>query len=122
LSKPDGSRVRVVVHKLVAWVFLGHPPTSNHEVCHKNGDKKDNRVTNLKWGTRKENAADREKHGQTYRGKRHHKAKLNPQKVAEIRWARETLGTSYVDLAKEYGVSPVTIRYAALGKTWREVR
>lgn len=51
------------VHKLVANAFIPKPaPTFDLdgkeiplEVNHKNGDRKDNRVDNLEWATRKEN-------------------------------------------------------------------
>lgn len=66
-----GRRRAYLVHRLVAANHLEPRPTDKHEVCHINGDKTDNRVENLRWGTRKENAADRERHGNTSRGKSH---------------------------------------------------
>ena len=66
----DGRRKRVAVHRLVADAYLGAKPVG-YEVCHINGDKTDNRAENLRYGTRKENAADREQHGRTSCGERH---------------------------------------------------
>lgn len=78
---PDGYlRVRLIknkkrvyfgVHTLVATVFLGDKPTKNHEVRHLDGDKNHNHYQNLAWGTKKENADDRERHGRTSRGEKH---------------------------------------------------
>ena len=68
---PDGKRRIVCVHKLMALVFLPAKPSPAHEIRHINGDSHDNKATNLKWGTRKENAMDREAHGRTSRGKTH---------------------------------------------------
>jgi len=67
----NGKRKAIPVHRLVAEKFLGKKPSAAHEVCHINGDKLDNRAENLRWGTRAENAADREKHGRTSRGEKH---------------------------------------------------
>ena len=67
----NGRRQRVAVHRLVAIVHLGPAPSAAHEVRHLNGDKSDNRVENLAWGTRKQNAADRARHGRTSRGEVH---------------------------------------------------
>lgn len=43
-----------LVHRCVAAAFLGHCPLL-HEVLHMNHDPTDNRVENLKYGTRSEN-------------------------------------------------------------------
>ena len=42
-------------HRLVALAWLGEPPTPEHQVDHKNGDRQDNRVENLEYVTRREN-------------------------------------------------------------------
>ena len=59
----DGKRKSLFVHKLVAFLFIGARPSAMHEVRHLDGDRTNNNVTNLAWGTRKENAADRKSHG-----------------------------------------------------------
>jgi HNH endonuclease/NUMOD4 motif-containing protein len=58
----DGGQANVAVHRVVAAAFLG-PRPAEHEVRHLNGQKTDNRAENLAWGTAKENAADRQAHG-----------------------------------------------------------
>jgi hypothetical protein len=67
----DGRRIRKAVHHLVAITWLHPRPSPAHEVRHLNGDCLNNAATNLAWGTRKENAEDRERHGRTSRGERH---------------------------------------------------
>lgn len=70
----NGKRVRIAVHRLVAARFLPKRPSSKHEIRHLDGNKTNNHYKNLAWGTCKENAEDREKHGRTSRGERHSKA------------------------------------------------
>lgn len=64
-------RVRYTVHRLVALHHLPPPPTNSHEVRHLDGNKLNPKLENLAWGTQKENAADRERHGRTSRGAQH---------------------------------------------------
>src|SRR5690606_32157657 len=47
---------------LVAAAFLGPRPEGS-EVCHINGDPADNRVENLRYGSRSENVLDQVRHG-----------------------------------------------------------
>ena len=58
----DGKIVSVDIHRLVAAAFIG-PCPSGMEVRHLNGDAADNRVRNLKYGTRQENVQDMIEHG-----------------------------------------------------------
>ena len=50
----DGSRKMYRVHRLVAFAFIPNPD-NKPEIDHINGDRKDNRVENLRWMTHKEN-------------------------------------------------------------------
>lgn len=61
LSNPDKREVRTV-HTLVAEHFCGGRE-SGMEVCHWNGVKTDCRASNLRWGTRSDNALDKQRHG-----------------------------------------------------------
>jgi hypothetical protein len=67
LSRADGKRGWFRVHRLVALRYLSCPEGAT-VVRHLNGDKQDNRVENLAWGTPKENSEDRDRHGTTARG------------------------------------------------------
>ena len=69
-----GSRRKLAVHHAVALAFIGPRPAPHYEVRHLNGARRDNRAVNICWGTRADNAADRERHGRTSKGPRHAKA------------------------------------------------
>ncbi len=70
----NGKRTAITVHRLVVSAFLPKKPSNKHQVRHLDGNKENNNVSNLAWGTAKDNANDREKHGKTSRGSAHSKA------------------------------------------------
>lgn len=63
LSK-DGRKKHVAVHVLVITAFCG-PRPGDSECRHLNGDRLDNRLVNLAWGTSAENSQDMVDHGRT---------------------------------------------------------
>lgn len=70
MLRHSGQRKRIAVHRLVALNFLGLPPFAGAEVRHLDGNHVNPRVDNLAWGTKRDNAADRDGHGRTARGPR----------------------------------------------------
>lgn len=64
-------RRRVNVHTLVAAAFLG-PRPRGLEARHLNGNPRDNRVTNLVYGTRSENLLDKVRHGTDFHVRKTH--------------------------------------------------
>jgi hypothetical protein len=44
---------------LVLWSFVGPAPDGKPDAAHWNDDRRDNRLTNLRWASRAENLADR---------------------------------------------------------------
>lgn len=67
LSK-KGKKRRWSVHTLVLMTFVGEPP-QGYGCRHLDGDKLNNSVENLKWGTPKECAADRKTFASFYKRK-----------------------------------------------------
>jgi hypothetical protein len=109
----------VCVHSLVAAAFLG-PTPEGLEIRHKNGDRFDNSGSNLCFGTPKQNAEDRDDHGTTVRGSKHHAATLTEEQVKEIRNYPRVPGVG-VMLAARYEVAPCVISDIRTGRTWRHV-
>ena len=80
----------------------------------------------LRWGTSLENLRDAQARGRVnrWRGRRagagNPSAKLNPERVAEIRerFVRRKSGIS--KLAADFGVSPATIHNIVTGKSWKD--
>jgi hypothetical protein len=73
----------------------------------------------LRWGTKGENNAERERKGRSadVRGERHGQAKLTDEKVRYIRACGKPLKV----LKDELGVSMTVLSLARSGKTWRHV-
>jgi hypothetical protein len=67
--KLHGKKIHVA--RLVCEVFNGPPPFEGAMVRHLDGSRSNNVPVNLAWGTGKDNADDREKHGNTSRGPVH---------------------------------------------------
>ncbi len=118
----DGRRQHsITIHRLIAMTFLPNP-NQLPAVNHKDGDKTNNAVDNLEWCTNSHNRKHAHAMGlstlvRKY-GIEHHNAKLNPQKVAEIRAKYTPRIYSQRKLATEYGVRSTTIRQVLIGKTW----
>lgn len=83
------------VHILVCEAFHGSRPSPDHEVRHLNGDPADNRVENLAWGTRAENAQDSLRHGTNWQASKtrcpegHPYDEENTRRTASGRMCRE---------------------------------
>lgn len=149
LSRHRDQKVRLV-HVLVAEAFLGPRPIGC-EVNHINGVKTDNRAENLEWVTRKENIAhsvrtglaafgdrngsrrhpERLRRGDANpmrarpdlvpRGEKRGGAKLTPVRVRMIRMMRDDEGATYAEIARRFGISPVTAFRVAKRLKWRHV-
>lgn len=91
------------VHALVLETFVGPRPTGC-DACHINGNRADNALPNLRWGTRAENMADARAAGTDSRCDRHPAAKLTWAQVCDIR-SRYAAGVTQKALAAEYGIS-----------------
>jgi hypothetical protein len=64
-----GRRAQQFVHRLVLETFVG-PRPAGHQAVHGDGDRYNNALTNLRWATRKENEADKRRHGTLLLGAR----------------------------------------------------
>jgi hypothetical protein len=113
---PKGKAVFWSVHSMVMAAFVG-PRRPGMQVCHIDGDRLNNRLSNLRYGTAKDNAADRDWHGMTKRGVENGNAKIKSAEVIdEIRNAYADGAGSQYDLARRYGISQAQINNIVLNK------
>lgn len=94
---------KFLVHRLVLLVFVGECPP-NHEVNHLNGIKSDNRLINLEYCTRQQNAMHMTRTLNKNRGEVHNMAKVNESIVKEIR-RLATTGLTQTEIGKRFGIS-----------------
>jgi len=67
----DGVARSLRVHTLVLRAFVGTRP-DGMEACHWNDEPSDNRIENLRWGTRSENLLDSVRNGKHHLSRRTH--------------------------------------------------
>jgi hypothetical protein len=133
------------VHRLVLEAFVG-PCPEGLQCRHKDGNKNNNHLSNLCWGTPAENTADKDRHGQILRGDEHpmrkdpsraawgdkNGARLKPERVpkAERHWnARLTRadvaairGSSKTcaEIAAEHGLHRSYVARLRRGEGWAQ--
>lgn len=120
LSWPINTAKSYGVHRLVLLTFIGPPPTDDHEVAHNDGVPGNNRISNLRWSTRKENAADKTLHGTLYKGSTHHLAKLSESDIANIFKLRKD-GLTHREIAKHYPVTESGVGQILCGTCWKHL-
>ena len=107
-----------LVHRLVLSAF-GPPRPPHSETGHIDGNPLNNRIENLTWVTKKENARHRAVHGTQQVGSRCYNAKLTPENVLEIRALHRIEKQS--DLAARFCVARSTIQRIQYGSAWGHV-
>lgn len=120
--KRNGARNRgtdfkdFAVHQLVLRAF-SDPPEGKVEVRHRNGIAWDNQLSNLEWGTSKENKADARAHGTMSHRKTSAQTRLTDGLVNLVRKIpRSELNDR--EVADALGVSRKLICDVRLGKRW----
>lgn len=101
----NGVKKRCFIHKLVAQAFIPNP-LNKPQVNHKNGNKQDNRVSNLEWVTCQENIEHSYRH-------RLHKTKqvIQSETGCIVKVYRNSLFAS-----KETGINQSSIWYCLNGR------
>lgn len=105
---------------LVLLAFVGPCPLGM-ECRHLDGDKKNNHLFNLKWGTPKENTQDSIQHGTHCSlriGENSNASRLSEQDVRLIFNSYHDGGYSQVELAQAFRVSRTHIHRVINKKTW----
>ena len=115
----SGRQVNYWVHRLVLEAFVS-PCPEKMECRHLDGDRLNNCLSNLKWGTKEENMMDRKMHGKNMNGpigEKHGHAKLTNFDVLDILEAQKN-GITQRSIARKYGIDQSTVSGIVRGKRW----
>ena len=121
----NGVKRNYSVHILIAETFI--PNLNNKpELNHRNFNRSDNRITNLEWCDKKENAQHAVRAGRypNMKGELNPSAKLTTKQVREIKdWLKhnEWKRGNYSLLAKKYSVDSQTISDIYNGRKWKHI-
>lgn len=109
-----------LIHRLIAITFLGLDKESELEVNHKDGNRKNNAVTNLELVTHQENIDHSVRTGlkRDY-GECHAHAKISNAQAEEMRkmWRN---GVMQKDIAENFGVSKQLVNCVVNYKTYKK--
>ena len=105
------------VHCLVLRTFIG-PCPEGMEGCHNNGNPSDNRLSNLRWDSHKNNQQDMVTHGKaSFRGASNPRTQLTPEDIRNIRQAVAN-GESFTAVAKKFHITYRGVRSIIKRITW----
>jgi len=112
------------IHYLVLTAFVGLRP-EGMEVCHCNGNNRDNRVSNLRWDTPKGNHSDAVRAGThtgfTKHGENNNFAKLTNSEVLSLRRLYHIRKYSLAELGLMFSTSPSNVSDIVNRKTWTKL-
>lgn len=114
------NRRRVGVSILVLETFFIGPKQQKVECAHLNGNEIDNNYINLKWTTHKENEGHKRLHGTMRLGENRYGAKLDDNKVIQIR-SLYRQGWLQKDLAIKFEVSISIISRVINNVIWSHI-
>jgi hypothetical protein len=109
---------KFLVHRLVATLFLGPPPSDKHAVNHIDFNPSNNRSDNLEWVTTQKN------HDHSIarhpRGITHGMNRLSEEQVREIR-RLYALGETTISLGKMFSISQAHAHRVATKDSWSHI-
>lgn len=114
----DHKQTTIRAHHAVAYAFLGPRPDGTY-VCHRDGDRLNNALSNIYYGTPSENVADARTHGTLAVGEKAGSAKLTAIEIARIKKMAET--HLQREICAEFGISQAQVSRIVNGKEWKHI-
>lgn len=111
----SSKRKEFLVHRLVAITFIGDP--SGFDVCHHDGDKLNNCLSNLRIDTRTGNMADQIRMGKTPRGEKSGSNVYSKDLIIGIKLDLKN-GMKVTEIHARTGIPKPTLYGIRCGQTW----
>jgi len=111
-----GAQHNFTVHRVVLTAFVGRRP-SGMECRHFDGDKTNNRLSNLRWGKSADNYQDKVRHGTASISQRNLQRTLTPAQVVKVR-SMLSGSLSHSKIGARFGVTKSAISKIARGVNW----
>ena len=113
------------VHRLVMEAFCPVENMENLDVNHIDGNKENNKLSNLEWCTKHENMSHARKIGlwkpENRKGEKHPMHTLTEKEVKEIKELLLSKKYKQYEIAKMYNVSGTTISEIKTGRKWKHI-
>lgn len=117
LTYPCGRVLSIGVHRLVLITFSGKE--EGKMALHNDGNKENNKLSNLRWGDHKDNYADTVLHGTAIIGEAHPWTRLSKEAVFEI---RSDSGTAHKKrMMGKYGICEQHAALIMKRKIWKHI-
>ena len=119
LYDKDGKLRTKTVHSIVLESFSGRRPIG-YVTRHLDGNRQNNHKSNLTWGTPSENSNDMRRHGNSTNGEKAIHAKLNREKVIQLRELWQS-GFPISYLTNKYSICAAVAWKIATYRSWKHV-
>lgn len=127
LHRPD-NKGTLYIHREIAKLFLPKPSTKHKYVIHKNHNKLDNHIKNLKWATLEEMIAHQQKSPAkiAYKERQANRTVGLKLTAAQVRRIKDMLSSdkrklTIKQIADKYSVSEMTLYRIKSGENWGSV-
>lgn len=118
----DGKMYHKRIHRVVCETFISNPEQKEF-VNHIDGNKLNNKLTNLEWVTHSENLKHSYNLGlHDQKGTKNNRSKLNEQQVKDIRnlFDKKIKKHSTI-LSQQFGVTRRTVERIIKGELWNQI-
>ena len=106
----DNGMKKHYIHRLVCTAFLGNPIGDRITVNHIDGDKYNNKLSNLEWSSYSENLKHAYRNGLNENsGEKNHYTKFSDETISKVREKYSTGQYRQSELADLYGISRMQI-------------
>ena len=109
-----------LIHRLVASAFIPNPEDKS-DVNHIDGNKANNRASNLEWMSNADNQRHSVSAGLRRLGASHHKSKLTDSDVTAIRRESSNSTATIQELASRFNISTTQVGNIIHRKNWRHL-